>query len=362
MRELRNIVIFAEVAACQSISKAAKNLLLTPSAVSMGVQKLESALGTRLLTRTTRQLYLTADGRAFFEHAQEGLNKIYEAIDLFEDREASPSGPLRVSIVSTIGRHLILPVLTEFMTQYPAITLDISLNDQMPDLVRDRFDLGLCYGAPDESSYVGRYLCAPSTVLVASPSYLALHGRPAHPHDLSSHKIVNVRLRDGLEPSWTISERIAGAGTPSEPMTILPKSSINIIENHDSALDAAIAGLGIALVLKQSATAHLKVGSLDLLLPAYDSRLTHGSKVFLLYPTKKYLPARARAFIDFLVNVSRREDWSGAAVPQPAPAQEKQVRTQKKAASRLDATLSRLADQRGVNPSKSVSANPLATV
>src|SRR5262245_49157752 len=100
MRDLRNIVIFAEVANCKSFSKAAKNLLLTPSAVSMGIQKLESALGTRLLTRTTRQLHLTADGRAFLEHAQEGLNKIYEAIDLFEDREASPSGPLRVSIVS----------------------------------------------------------------------------------------------------------------------------------------------------------------------------------------------------------------------------------------------------------------------
>jgi DNA-binding transcriptional LysR family regulator len=200
---------------------------------------------------------------------------------------------------------------------------------------------------------------------VASPSYLALHGSPAHPDDLSSHKIVNVRLREGLEPSWTISERRAGTGAALEPVTILPKSSINIIENHDSALDAAIAGLGIALVLKQSAMAHLKNGSLDLVLPAHDTRLTHGSKVFLLYPTKKYLPARARAFIDFLVNVSRREDWSGAAMamPQPAPVPEKKARPHKKAAaSRLEAAFPQLADQRGANPSISVSAKSLATL
>jgi DNA-binding transcriptional LysR family regulator len=317
MRDLRNIVIFAEVANCQSISKAAKNLSLTPSAVSMGIQKLESALGTRLLTRTTRQLHLTADGRAFFEHAREGLNKIYEAIDLFEDREAAPSGPLRVSIVSTIGRHLILPMLPEFMAQYPDITLDLRLNDQMPDLVRDKFDLGLCYGEPEQSSYVGRYLCSPSTVLVASPIYLVAQGTPTRPAELANHKTINVRLRDGLEPSWTIRERIAIAGSPNEPVTFLPKSGLTI-ENHDSALDAAIAGLGIALVLKQAAQSHLRTGALRPVLPGCDSQLTNGSKVFLLYPSKKYLPARVRVFIDFLVHISRRDGWSGAAA-QEAP-------------------------------------------
>jgi DNA-binding transcriptional LysR family regulator len=308
MRELRNIVIFAEVANCQSISKAAKNLMLTPSAVSMGIQKLESALGARLLTRTTRQLHLTADGRAFLEHAQVGLNKIYEAIDLFEDREAAPSGPLRVSIVSALGRHLILPVLPEFAQHYPDIMLDISLNDQMPDLVRDRFDLGLCYGEPDDSSYVGRYLCTPQTVLVASPAYLAAHGRPTRVSDLAQHKIINVRLRGGQEPSWTISAR----NGRSEPETIAPKSTLTITENHDSVLDAAAAGLGVALVLKQAAEPHLKSGALEQVMSDSDVQLAHGGKVFLLYPTKKYLPARVRVFIDFLVQASRRDSWSGA--------------------------------------------------
>jgi LysR family transcriptional regulator for bpeEF and oprC len=345
MRDLRNIVIFAEVANCKSFSKAANNLLLTPSAVSMGIQKLESALGTRLLTRTTRQLHLTADGRAFLEHAQEGLNKIYEAIDLFEDREASPSGPLRVSIVSTIGRHLILPVLSEFMTQYPDITLDISLNDQMPDLVRDRFDLGLCFGEPDESSYVGRYLCSPSTTLVASPTYLATHGAPADPDDLvSNHKIINIRLRDGLEASWTMTD------PAGESVTVLPKSVLNIIENHDSALEAAAAGLGVALVLKQAAAAGLEAGSLQRVLPVYESRLTHGDKVFLLYPTKKYLPARVRVFIDFLVHVSRRDNWSGAGVePMPIASAPTRARSSKRAA-----------DQRWVKPLKTMPVNSSA--
>jgi len=315
MRELRNIVIFAEVANCQSISKAAKNLMLTPSAVSMGIQKLESALGARLLTRTTRQLHLTADGHAFLEHAQAGLNKIYEAIDLFEDREGAPSGPLRISVVSTLGRHLILPALSQFTKQYSDITLDISLNDQMPDLVRNRFDLGLCFGEPDESSYVRRYLCTPSSVLVASPAYLAAHGRPACADDLMQHKAIKVQLRDGLESSWTISARDGR----SEPSIVSPKSSLTIIENHDSALDAAAAGLGVALILKQAAASRLRDGSLEEVLPNCDVQLTHGSKVFLLYPTKKYLPARVRAFIDFLVETSRRDNWSGAPTPGVQP-------------------------------------------
>jgi DNA-binding transcriptional LysR family regulator len=154
---------------------------------------------------------------------------------------------------------------------------------------------------------------------VASPIYLVAQGTPTRPAELANHKTINVRLRDGLEPSWTIRERIAIAGSPNEPVTFLPKSGLTI-ENHDSALDAAIAGLGIALVLKQAAQSHLRTGVLRPVLPGCDSQLTNGSKVFLLYPSKKYLPARVRVFIDFLVHISRRDGWSGAAA-QETPAE-----------------------------------------
>jgi DNA-binding transcriptional LysR family regulator len=311
MRELRNIEIFTEVANCQSFSKAAKNLLLTPSAVSMSIQKLESVLGTRLLTRTTRQLHLTADGLAFLQHAQEGLSKIYEAIDLFVSRDGPPSGPLRISAVSTIGRGFILPVLSEFLTQYPDISLEFSLRDRLPDMIKEKIDLGLCYGEPDHCSYVGRYLCSPPTVLVASPGYLAAHGTPARPEDLSAHKTINVHIRDGVVPSWTLRERLSLASAAREPIVIQPVSTLSIVENHESAIDAAVAGLGIALVLRKSAASHIKLGALCPLLATYDISVSDGRRVFLVYPTKKYLPARVRVFIDFLVNVSRRDGWSG---------------------------------------------------
>jgi DNA-binding transcriptional LysR family regulator len=311
MRELRNIEIFTEVANCQSFTKAAKNMLLTPSAVSMSIQRLEGVLGTRLLTRTTRQLQLTADGQAFLQHAQEGLGKIYEAIDLFVNRDGPPSGPLRVCVASTIGRAFIVPALPEFMSRYPDISLDLSLRDRLPDLIKEKIDVGFCYGEPDHDSYVGRHLCSPPMVLVASPGYLAAHGTPTCPEDLRSHKIINVHMREGIVPSWTCRERLSLATDSRESTVIQPASRLNIFENQESASDAAMAGLGIALVLRKSAAAYIKAGTLCPLLAAYDISIAESSRVFLVYPSKKYLPTRVRAFIDFVVSVSRRDGWSG---------------------------------------------------
>ncbi len=319
MRELRNIEIFTEVANCQSFSKAAKNLLLTPSAVSMSIQKLESVLGTRLLTRTTRQLHLTADGQAFLQHAQDGLKKIYEAIDLFVNRDGLPSGPLRICAVSTIGRGFIMPVLSEFLSQYPGISLELSLADRLPDMIKERMDLGLCYGEPDHCSYVERYLCSPPTVLVASPGYLAAHGTPSQPEDLNSHKTINVHTRDGVVPTWTLRERLSLATAAREPIVIRPVSSLSFIENHESVIDAALAGLGIALVVRKSAAAHIKAGKLAPVLSTYEVSLSEGRRVFLVYPSKRYLPARVRVFIDFLVKVSRRDGWSGGPSLEASP-------------------------------------------
>lgn len=313
MRELRNIAIFSEVASCQSFSKAAKNLQLTPSAVSMSVQKLEAALGARLLNRTTRELHLTPDGRAFLDCAEEGLSKIREAFDLFEDRKGAPRGRLRVSVISGVGRSFILPALPAFLAQNPDVSLDLSFSDQLPNLVRDRFDIGLCHGEPPDGSYVSRFICAPPMVLVASRGYLARAGAPARPDDLARHAVIDVRLRDGLDSSWTLQERITIAGSAAEPAVFTPRGGLAVLDHHDAAIDAALAGLGIALVLRQAATPHLKSGALTQVLPAHDVKLTSGSRIFLLYPSKRHLPARVRAFIDFLVELCRRNGWNSYA-------------------------------------------------
>ncbi len=326
MRELRNIEIFTEVANCQSFSKAAKNLSLTPSAVSMSIQKLESILGTRLLTRTTRQLHLTADGQTFLQHAQEGLGKIHEAIDLFVNRAGPPYGPLRISAASVIGRGFIVPVLPEFLQRYPDISLELSFSDRLPDMIKDKIDLGLCYGEPDHSSYVGRYLCSPPTVLVASPAYLSAHGTPSRPEDLPSHKTINVTMREGVASSWTLRERLSLANATREPVVIQPLSGLNIIEDHEIAIEAAVAGLGIAAVPRRSAMPHIAAGTLSALLGGYDVSVSEARRVFLMYPSKRYLPARVRALIDFLVEVSRRDAWSGGP-PNETVAEETPVRS-----------------------------------
>jgi DNA-binding transcriptional LysR family regulator len=271
-----------------------------------------------LLTRTTRQLSLTADGQAFLQRAEQGLSKIYEAIDLFGDRDGSPAGPLRISALSAIGRHYILPALPEFTALYPGVSLELSFTDHLPDLIAEKYDLALCRGEPDNASYVGRYLCAPPMTLVASPGYLAARGIPAGVADLAGGRFVNIRLKDGSAPSWTIRERVTLATATAEPYIFQPANSLTIVEGQDCAIDAALAGLGIALVLRKSAVAPIKAGALRVVLPGHEASLSSASRIFLAYPSKKFLPARVRVFIDFLVETSAREGWSGLTAAEPA--------------------------------------------
>jgi DNA-binding transcriptional LysR family regulator len=310
MRELRNIQIFVEVANCGSFSKAAAKLALTPSAVSISIQKLESALGTRLLTRTTRQLQLTSDGQAFFERARDGLDKLAEAVESVSDHDGPPRGALRVSVLTAIGRALIMPALPEFMARYPDIALTIDFNDEMPDLVKEKIDLGLCYGEPLDCSYVGRYLCTPSMVLVASPAYLAASGTPIRPNDLAAHGIIQSSPKDGRQVPWKLRKRMMLAPSSNRPILFQPISKLNIVDCYDSVLEAALSGLGIALAVRKSASRYLQSGQLQALLPSFEVSLHGREKVFLLYPSGKHLPSRVRAFIDFLVEISHRDAWS----------------------------------------------------
>jgi DNA-binding transcriptional LysR family regulator len=199
------------------------------------------------------------------------------------------------------------------------------LKDRLPDLIKDKVDLGLCYGEPDHASYVGRYLCSPPIVVVASRGYLAAHGTPSCPEDLSSHKIINVLMREGVVPLWTLHERLSLAANSREPTTFQPVSKLNIMESHESAVDAALAGLGIAAVLRKSAAPYIKSGELCPLLAAYEVSINN-SRVHLVYPSRKYLPSRVRAFIDFLVNVTHRDGWSGGAASLEAHGEEMPLR------------------------------------
>lgn len=309
MRELRNIVIFAEVANCGSFSKAAKNLGLTPSAISMSIQKLESILGARLLNRTTRQLQLTAEGAAFLTPAQEGLNKIDEAMDLFDKSGGELGGALSISMVTAFGRSVVLPVLAEFIEQHPDIQLDLRFNDLMPDLIREHLDVGMRYGEPNEVSYTGRFLCSPALVMVASPGYLAKKGNPAVPGDLYQHDVINVRLSDGQQSPWHIGPRIDADADEHDVLEFPAKGKLTVSDHFGGLMDMARAGLGITLIQVSSAMPSLLNGDLKVVLPDYEVQSNEAGKIYILYPNRKYLPARVRAFIDFLLAVRQRDGW-----------------------------------------------------
>lgn len=309
MRELRNIVIFAEVANCGSFSKAAKNLGLTPSAISMSIQKLESILGARLLNRTTRQLQLTAEGAAFLKPAQEGLNKIDEAMDLFDRSGGELGGLLSVSMVTAFGRSVVLPVLAEFIEQHPDIQLDLRFNDLMPDLIKEHLDVGMRYGEPNEVSYTGRFLCSPALVMVASPEYLKRKGNPTSLSELREHDVINIRLSDGHQSPWRIGPRIDAEPADQEVLDFPTTGKLTVSDHFGGIMDMAKAGLGITLLQASSAMPSFIRGDLKVVLPDYDVQSNEAGKIYILYPNRKYLPARVRAFIDFLLMVRQRDGW-----------------------------------------------------
>lgn len=168
-------------------SSAARELGLTPSAISKLVTRMEDRLGVRLLNRTTRRLALTPEGEAFFHRAQRILADIEEAENEVARFRARPRGKLRVNVGTAFGAHQLVPALPEFLARYPEIEVEIEMTDRVVDLMEEGADVGLRTGHLADSSLVSRKICDLERVVCASPAYLARHGTPGKPADLLGH-------------------------------------------------------------------------------------------------------------------------------------------------------------------------------
>ncbi|MCS3418659.1 LysR family transcriptional regulator [Pseudomonas yamanorum] len=281
--------VFARVAEQGSLSGAARVLGLTPSSISRIITRTERRIGTRLLLRTTRAITLTAEGEAYLRGARRILADMAEVEDAITDQGA-PRGRLRVSAALAHGRLLIVPLIAAFSARYPAIVVDLRLGDEVVDILGGQADVAIRFGPLADSPLTARHIGSTGQVIVASPDYLARHGTPRVPQDLLNHNCLRFNFRRAT-PDWPF--RLDGRDFSL-------KVAGTIEGNSGEALSQfARLGAGIARIGAFSVADDLEHGHLVPLLEAYNPG--DAEPIHAVFVGGASMPARVRAFIDFLV-------------------------------------------------------------
>jgi DNA-binding transcriptional LysR family regulator len=279
--------VLVSVVSAGGFAAGAERLGVAKSAVSRRIRELEDRLGARLFNRTTRRIQLTEAGRRFHDRAVELLAGLEEA----EEAASSASGELkgRISVAAPISftTHCLAPVIGQFLERHPAVTLSIDTNDRMVDLVRDGFDLAIRIADLPDSSLVARRLVTIRHACVASPALLERFGRPEKPEDLSRFPGVVYSNRDEAS-YWRFADNVVPAVT----------SRLDFA-NGEAVREAAIAGLGVVMLPTFVAHEAVRRGALSIVLA---NHMRPPIAMYALHPSKRNQTARARAFIDFLVD------------------------------------------------------------
>jgi DNA-binding transcriptional LysR family regulator len=281
--------VFVRVVEEGSFSAAARRLGLTPSAVAKLIGRLEERLGVRLLARSTRSLRPTPEGDLFYDQASRILADIAEA-EAGVSGASAPRGRLRISASIPFGTHCVVPLLPEFRARFPAVTLDVALTDEVVDILAERTDVAIRHGPLRDSSLQARKLGVSRRVLIAAPSYLERRGVPRTPADLAAHDCLTFNYRRSFT-DWVL-------GGPDGPKPMQVTGPL-VVNNGETLRQAVLAGMGIGRTALYHVRPDLAAGRLVELLPDYDPR--EMEEIHALFLGRGTMPARVRAFIDFLV-------------------------------------------------------------
>jgi DNA-binding transcriptional LysR family regulator len=299
MDRLQAIEIFVKVAELKSFTAAANALDLSRTVVSDRIKELETDLGVRLLQRTTRRVALTEPGAAFLERVRVGLSALEEAAAEASSLSGEPRGLLRVNAPMSFGFRHLAPALGAFMQRYPDLRVELTLTDRLINLIEENVDVALRIGNLRDSSLVARKLADCRMVLCASPAYLKRSGTPKHPRDLENH----IRLFYTLwlaSDEWRFQRR-------GEEVVINAGQAALRSNNGDAIAAAAAAGAGIALQPDFIVGPLIKQGRLAEVLSGW--RATEFG-IYAVYAPTQFVPAKSRAFIDYLARICAKPVWS----------------------------------------------------
>ncbi|KQP18363.1 LysR family transcriptional regulator [Pseudorhodoferax sp. Leaf267] len=301
MQPLSHLECFVKSAQVGSFSAAARLLELTPAAVSKKVARLEASLGVRLFQRSTRKLTLTEGGERLLQQIGGPLAALADAIDHAAEEDKQPAGTLRVSMGQAFGRAYVVPLLDEFLRRYPAVVPDWRFDNRQADLIGEGFDAGIGSGLDLKAGMVARELGRIQVVAVAAPAYLKGRPRARHPADLAAlDGIVRRSSQNNRLYQYTLRHQ-AGEVAPALLRTRV------VFDDPEAMCQAALMGLGVALVPMPFAVPGLQSGALVRVLPGW---AMDAGPVSLYYPAKKLLPARTRVFVDFVVEQFRERGFA----------------------------------------------------
>lgn len=285
---------FSVLAGAGSLSAAARELGITTPAVSKHLALMESRVGLSLVNRTTRRMSLTPEGELYLAHARRILGEIDDMEQLLGASRATPKGLLRVNATLGFGRSHVAPMISRFIRKHPQVEVQLQLTVNPPPLTDNAFDVCVRFGAPPDARVIARYIAPNRRLLCAAPTYLARHGTPKVPHDLTRHNCIGIRQGDEAYGVWRLS---SGRGKSASTEAIKTRGNLSTSDG-EIAVNWALDGHGILMRAEWDIERHLKSGRLVQVLAQFH---TPDADIYAVYPQRHQLAARVRAFVEFLV-------------------------------------------------------------
>jgi LysR family transcriptional regulator, regulator for bpeEF and oprC len=290
MDKLQAMALFVRIVDTGGIARAAETLKIPRATATTLIQKLEASLGVNLLHRTTRRVSVTPDGAAYYTRATAILAEVRDAEEALSHHTTAPRGRVRVDAPTLIARSVIVPALPQLFARYPDIELALACNERHFDLVAEGIDCALWIGEIADTSLVARRVGFLYFATCAAPSYICTHGLPAHPRELAQHRCINhFSPRTGETADWVFSrdgERV---------QAVFP--GYLALEDENSYVSAAQAGLGIAQMPAFVVKEAMERGALDLVLGDW---FPEPAPLHVVYPQSRHLSRRVRVFVDWL--------------------------------------------------------------
>lgn len=290
MEHLSDIAVFVRVVEAGSFTAAADKLGLSQSAVSKSVNRLEEHMGTRLLNRSTRKLSLTEAGAALHARGKQALHELVEAELEVARLQTEPRGVLRVNAPMSFGILHVSPIVPEFLERYPALAIDLQLDDRLTDLVEEGFDCAIRIKSLNDSTLVAKKLGPCRQVICASPDYLKRHGTPKTPAELKGHPVL-VYTYGATPGEWELRG-------PNGKTSKIETSSRLSSNNGIALVQAGLKGLGIVVPPTFYIGKELKDGTLVTIMDDYT--VVPELNIHAMYPERRHLSPKVRAFVDFL--------------------------------------------------------------
>ncbi|MSO81118.1 MAG: LysR family transcriptional regulator [Alphaproteobacteria bacterium] len=302
MDTLTSMGLFVRAVDTGSFSAAARQMSLTPSAVSKQISRLEDRLGVRLFNRTTRRLAQTEEGVAYYERCRRILADVDEAEQAISQLNQTPRGVLKINMPVVFGRRHVVPVLCGFLAAWPEVQLHVTMTDQFVDPIEEGVDMLIRIGELKDSSLIARKLATARRAIAATPRYWDKHGRPQVPEDLAGHNCLTYAYLSSGD-AW----RMIGPDGSEHAVTVRGNLSAN---NAEALHDLALGDVGVMMAPTWMCGEALREGRLEEVLTNYAPT---SPPVWAIYPPGRHLSPKVRAFVDHLAEEFRKRPWDDGA-------------------------------------------------